>query len=100
MQGRGDHSMSSPHADPASHGHTFGKVTVTIDLNAGDCVLHVDALGYAMKRPRFHSVEEIQGAYQVQHGLAATDPIAADVARALNFAGYQLLADQEGRRRG
>jgi len=86
--------LSSPHTNPAAHGTVFGAATVTVDFEAGDCVIRVDAPGYRTKRPRFQSLEEIQGAYQVQFGLAATDPIAADVARALKFAGQQLRREQ------
>lgn len=92
--------MSSPHLDPATHGTRFGKALVTVDLDACDCIVTVDAPGYGLKRPRFHSLEEIQGAYQVQYGLAATNPIAADIARALKFAGQQLRNHQKGNRRG
>ncbi|WP_299297465.1 hypothetical protein [uncultured Tateyamaria sp.] len=85
--------MSSLHADPATHGTRFGAVLVTVDLAAGDCVVHApkpDSLTGAIHRKRFNSLDEVQGAYQVQIGLAATDPIARDFSRALKFAGQQL----------
>lgn len=91
--------MSSPHTDPASNGTQFGDVTVTVDLIAGDCVIHAPRPGPVfpiMRSTRFHSLDEIQGAYQVQIGLAATDPVARDIARALKFAGQQLNARQGG----
>lgn len=94
--------MSSPHADSATNGIRFGEVTVTVDLAAGDCVVHAPRPGPVMpvmRSTRFNSLDEIQGAYSVQIGLAATDPVAADIARALKFAAQQLYAKQEGRRR-
>lgn len=90
----------SVHNDPARNGTTFGVVTVTVDLDAGDCMLRVDAAHRRAKTPRFHSVEEIQGAYQVQLGLGATDPVAADIARALKFAAQRLVEHRGGKRRG
>ncbi len=92
--------MSNIHADPATNGTQFGDVTVTVNLSAGDCVVHAPRPGPVMpvmRSTRFHSLDEIQGAYQVQIGLAATDPVARDIARALKFAGQQLNAHQEGR---
>ncbi|WP_299084160.1 hypothetical protein [uncultured Ruegeria sp.] len=92
--------MSNIHADPATNGTTFGKATVTVDQIAGDCVVHAPRPGPVMpvmRSTRFHSLDEIHGAYQVQSGLATTDPIAADVARALKFAGQQLKAHQKVR---
>jgi hypothetical protein len=91
--------MSNIHADPAINGTTFGEVTVTVDLSAGDCVIRAPRPGLimpVMRTARFHSLDEIQGAYQVQYCLAATDPVAADIARALKFAAQQLKAKQEG----
>lgn len=90
--------MTSPHADPTAHGTQFGEVIVTVDLVAGDCELHAPLPGAASssrRRTRFHSLEEIQGAYQVQFGMSATDPMANDMANALKFAGQQLKAKQE-----
>lgn len=86
--------MRGPHDNPAANGTVFGVATVTVDLDVGDCVVVVDADGYRTRRPRFHSIEEIQGAYQVQAGLAATDPVAGDIARALKFAATQLRNHQ------
>ena len=85
--------MSSPHDDPAANGQRFGDVIVTVDPVAGDCVVTAPRRGpvHPVTRSfRLHGLEEIQGAYQVQHGLAATDPVAADIARALEFAAQQL----------
>ncbi|WP_299144080.1 hypothetical protein [uncultured Tateyamaria sp.] len=85
--------MSAPHADPATHGTCFGAVLVTVDLAAGDCVVHAPRPGSFtgdLHPKRFNSLDEVQGAYQVQIGLAATDPIARDFSRALKFAGQQL----------
>ena len=95
--------MSSPHTDPASNGQTFGKVTVTVDLDAGDCVVHSFRPGPVFpiaQTMRLHSLDEVQGAYMVQYRLAPTDPMAADVARALKFAAQQLKSRQGGNRRG
>ncbi|AVO37375.1 hypothetical protein [Pukyongiella litopenaei] len=90
--------MTSPHADPATNGVRFGNVIVTVDLAAGDCVIRAQRPGPVMpvsRSTRLHSLEEIQGAYQVQIGLAATDPVAGDIARALKFAGQQLKTHRE-----
>jgi hypothetical protein len=90
--------MTSPHADPARYGTCFGEVIVTIDLEAGDCEVRAPRpgpIGRITKTMRLHSVEEIQNAYQVQLGLAATDPIARDIAKALKFAAHQLQDHQE-----
>lgn len=91
--------MNYIHADPASNGTKFGEVTVTVDLAAGDCVVHAPRPGPimpVMRRFRFHSLEEIQKAYQVQVGWAATDPVAADLVKALQFAGTLIKEKQEG----
>jgi hypothetical protein len=85
--------MTSPHIDPDRNGQRFGRVLVTVDVDAGDCVVHSFVRGPCDDIPRrmhLHSIEELQGAYQVQFGLGATDPIAADNARALKFAGERL----------
>jgi hypothetical protein len=95
--------MSSVHNDPSSNGTTFDGVTVTVDLIAGDCVIHSQRPGPCRDIPyrkRFHSIDEIQGAYQVQFGLGVTDPVAANVARALKFAATQLMAQRKGDKRG
>jgi hypothetical protein len=91
--------MTSPHADPVAHGHRFGDAVVTIDLVAGDCVVTAMRKGPVCPVPRkmrLHSLDEIRGAYQVQVGMAATDPAAKDIADALKFAGQQLKSHQEG----
>jgi hypothetical protein len=95
--------MSSPHADPASNGQTFGKATVTVDIDAGDCVVHSFRPGPVFpiaQKTHLHSLDEVQGAYMVQYRLAPTDPMAADVARALKFAAQRLRADQVGKHNG
>ena len=94
--------MSRIHADPASHGQRFGQVTVTVDLDLGDVMIHAPRPGpvhAVMRQTRLNSLDEVRGAYQVQHGLSARDPIAADMARALKFAGQRLRTHQEGRKR-
>jgi hypothetical protein len=94
--------MSDIHAHPEANGTKFGEVTVTVDPECGDCVIIAPRPGPiapVMRRTRFHSLYEIQGAYQVQFGLAATDPTARDVARALKFAAQQIHTHQEARKR-
>lgn len=91
--------MRSPHDNPAANGSIFGTATVTVDQDVGDCVITVDADGLRLRRPRFHGLDEIQGAYQVQIGLAATDPVAGDIARALKFAAQKIKNHDEGKRR-
>lgn len=91
--------MRITHDDPAANGTIFGVATVTVDLDCGDIVITVDADGYRAQRIRLHSIDEIQGAYQVQVGLAATAPVAGDIARALKFAAQQLKNHQEGKQR-
>ena len=94
--------MMNVHADPAANGTAFGEVTVTVDLEAGDCVINAPRPGPIMpvtRSTRFHSLDEIQGAYQVQIGLAASDPVARDIARALKFAATQLHSHQEEKTR-
>ena len=81
------------HADPATHGQRFGTAIVTVDHAAGDCQVIAPSKGSGGSVPRkmrLHSLDEIRGAYQVQVGLAATDPVAKDIADALKFAGQQL----------
>jgi hypothetical protein len=88
--------LTSPHTDPDCNGQSFGRVVVTVDLDVGDCVVHSFVRGVCNDVPRrmhLHSLEEMQGAYQVQFGLGVTDPIAADNARALKFAGERLMND-------
>ncbi len=93
--------MTSPHADPQTHGQRFGAVLVTIDRDAGDCQVvapRPGPVGSVTRKMRLHSLDEIRGAYWVQLGLAATDPVAKDIADALKFAGQQLKSQQEGSR--
>lgn len=88
--------MSDIHSRPDLHGTRFGEVVVTVDAEKGDCVIRAPrpgAIAPVERQMRLHSLEEISGAYQVQRGLAATDPIAGDIARALKFAAQILFAD-------
>ena len=88
--------------DPARHGTRFGEVVVTIDQDAGDAVIRAPQPGRYItttRRAHFHSLDEIEGAYAVQLGLSATDPVAADIARALKFAGQQLTQSRGRNRR-
>ena len=87
--------MTSPHADPEANGTVFGAASVTVDVEAGDCVVRVTCPGPVMeitRTMRLHSLDELQQAFHVQHGLSATDPIAADIASALIFASRRLCA--------
>lgn len=94
--------MKSPHLDPATHGIRFGEVVVTVDLELGDAVVRAPrpgTFGQGTDRRRFNSLDEIRGAYAVQISRPATDPLAADIARALKFAGQQIRSAQGGNRR-
>lgn len=98
MQRRGGIAVSEIHAHPEANGTRFGKVIVTVDLDAGDCVIQAPRkgpIGPITRRTRLHSLDEIQGAYQIQLGLAAIDPIAHDIARALKFAAQRLSASRK-----
>lgn len=97
--------MSTQHANPDEHGTCFGEVVVTIDLELGDCVVRAPQKGPispVLRKIRFNSLDEIQGAYQAQLMLAQlapkVHPHAADIARALKLAGQRLIAHQ-GRKR-
>ncbi|WP_300067773.1 hypothetical protein [uncultured Ruegeria sp.] len=91
--------MTSPHADPTTRGQRFGDAIVTIDPVAGDCVVTAmcrGPVGPVPRKMRLHSLDEIRGAYQVQVGMAATDPVAKDIADALKFAGQQFKSQNRG----
>jgi len=96
MTGPGENRhVRDPH--DRANGTRFGVVVVTVSADMGDCVLHVDPVGGRLARvPRFHSVEEIEGAITAQTFKAGRDPVAADMVRALRFAA-QWMRD---RRRG
>ena len=54
--------MSDIHANPATNGTVFGKATVTVDLDAGDCVVHSfrqGPIGLIPRSMRLHSIDEI-----------------------------------------
>ncbi|GHE88461.1 hypothetical protein GCM10016455_05740 [Aliiroseovarius zhejiangensis] len=87
--------MSDIHANPETHGQRFGDVLVTVDVAAGDCVIHAPmtrrgAATQVAKRLHLHGLDEITGAYAVQFQRGATDCVAADIARALKFAGQSI----------
>ncbi|WP_417701906.1 hypothetical protein [Pseudophaeobacter sp.] len=93
--------MSSLHENPDLHGTRFGQVVVTVDLALGDCVVIAPqraGVTTVPRKMRLNSLDEIRGAYGVQIGLAkrvaAKHPHAADIARALKFAGEQIKAQQ------
>ena len=95
--------MSAIHHNPEANGTRFGDVIVTVDPALGDCVVHAPRPGPVlpvMRSARYHSLDEIREAYRVQIGLAATDPVAKDIAAALKFAGQTLKARQEGKTHG
>ena len=105
MPGCGDQPLTSPHLDPDRHGTTFGRAVVTVDLEKGDCIVTAPQKGRICTMPRtirLNSLDEIRGAYGTQHQLAvkapAENPHAADIARALEFAGRKIKAHQ-GRKR-
>lgn len=99
--------MSSPHLSPEIHGTKFGKITVTVDLERGDCIIHAPGKGLVGQevptRKRFNSLDEIRGAYGIQLQLAQTapekHPNAGDMARALEFAGKKLKDHQDRSRK-
>ena len=102
MQGRGDRSVSSVHDDPARNGTRFGVAVVTVDMEVGDCVVEAPVRHGPVPMPRrmrLHGLEEIQGAYLEQRGLAGSDPVAFDMANALKFAGQRIRQKQEGNRK-
>lgn len=97
--------MSTQHANPDEHGTRFGEVVVAVNLSLGDCLVTAPqrmGITTAPRTIRLHSLDEIQGAYQAQLMLAQRapkdHPHAADIARALKFAGQRLNAHQ-GRKR-
>lgn len=98
--------MTSPHANPELHGTCFGKVVVTVDLELGDCVVIAPqraGITTAPRKMRLNSLDEIRGAYGIQIRLAeragTNHEHAADIARALRFAGEQIKEQQgKGRR--
>ncbi|MBY6056785.1 hypothetical protein [Leisingera daeponensis] len=97
--------MTSPHLDPETHGTTFGKITVTVDQNLGDCIIIAPGKGLVGQdvpsRKRFNSLDEIRQAYRTQNWLsrkAQQHPHAGDMASALKFAGQLLKAEQERKR--
>ncbi|MFY0309653.1 hypothetical protein ACFMBG_07120 [Leisingera sp. D0M16] len=97
--------MSSPHLDPDTHGSKFGKVTVTVDLDLGDCIIIAPGKGLIGQevpcRQRYNSLDEIRGAYRTQNWLSRKPqqhPHAGDMARALKFAGRKLKDHQTRQR--
>jgi hypothetical protein len=95
--------VTSPNLHRASNGQVFGSVSVTVDVHAGDCIVHSfrDGLGDPVPiRMHLHSLDEIQGAYQVQVGRASSDRRSANVARALEFAAQLIASHKKKNRRG
>jgi hypothetical protein len=87
--------QSGVHSDPETHGVQFGRVTVTVDRALGDCVIRAPRPDRADSVTRFHSLDEMRAAYATHMRAAPTNPIAADYARALKFAGLQIKSQQE-----
>lgn len=78
--------MTSPHLDHDTTAQEFGEVRLTVDLEAGDCVITAPQHGPVFKRPvtkRLNSLDEIQLAYQNQLPLGREG---RDICRALKFA--------------
>lgn len=99
----GDCLVTLPLLHRASNGQLFGSVSVTVDVHAGDCIVHSfrDGIGDPVPvRMHLHSLDEIQGAYQVQVGRAPSDPRAADVVRALEFANQLIASHKKKNRHG
>ncbi len=98
----------SVHADPATHGHRFGAVVVTVDLVAGDCMIRAPQpckgpVSTVERKTRLNTLDEIYAAYRTQNWLSRKPqqhPYAGDMASALKFAGQLLKAEQERKRRG
>lgn len=86
------------HSDPDTHGVQFGGVTVTVDLALGDCVLRAKLPNGPEKATRFHSLDEMRAAYVTHKRAELSNPLAADYARALKFAGQQIKSQQETKR--
>ncbi|WP_065329480.1 hypothetical protein [Tritonibacter mobilis] len=97
----------SVHADPAAHGHRFGAVVVTVDMQAGDCVIRAPQpckgpVSVVERKARFNTLDEIYAAHRTQNWLSRKPqqhPHAGDMASALKFAGQLLNAEQERKRR-
>ena len=85
--------MSEHTHNPFAGAQRFGRVLVVVDTENDGCLVQAPQpgpVGEVNRTFRLHGIEEIQGAYQVQLGLAATDPVASDIASALKFAAQQL----------
>ena len=98
--------MSSPHDTLEQNGTRFGEVVVTVNLALGDCQITAPQRAGITNAPRtirLHSLDEIRGAYGVQHSLAKSaavkHPHASDIASALRFAGTQIADHQRKKRK-
>lgn len=94
--------MTSPHSDPERFGVAFGQVVVTVDESRRDCVViapQPTRIAAAPRKMRLHSLDEIRGAWAIQNKLGkAGNQVAADVAKALEFAGKKLNPQQRTKR--
>jgi hypothetical protein len=91
--------MSKPQRKPEA---VFGRVKVLVNLTDGHCAVTAPRTGnmqHATRTMRLHSLDEIRGAYAIQYRLSAQCAVAADIARALRFAGEQLKSHQERKTR-
>lgn len=98
----------SIHANPEKHGVTFGRAVVTVDREAGDCMIRAPQpgkgpAGTIPRSARFNSIEAIQEALVIQQGLAsrpAQNPHAPDVVNALKHALRELTSQSKDKRYG
>ena len=80
----------------AGGGQVFGAARVVVDPLGAACIVEVTRRGGDLvKRMQLHSLDEIRGAFSI-HSQCHWDPVAQDVARALKFAGMQIVG--KGRR--
>jgi len=87
--------VSGASHDPWKDAQRFGQVLVVVDTENDGAMVQAPQPGPVhdlMRTMRLHGLDEITGAYQVQSGMASTDPVAANIARALKFAAAQLKA--------
>lgn len=67
-------------------GTRFGDVRVSVDAAGGSCMVVCDRIGFQARRMSLHSLDEILGACAEQRVRSHSDPLAADIVRALSFA--------------
>jgi hypothetical protein len=92
--------MSGHTHDPWADAQRFGSVLVVVDIVNDGCMVQAPQpgpCGNVVRSFRLHGLDEINGAYQLQRGLTATSPVAADIVRALKFAAQQLQNSGKGK---